>query len=275
MLADTPPEQAPAPFAPGPDAAPRALTTQAEIWTLRDLLLFLGFGLVSLLAANLVVIAAYALLNAWEGWHMTRGALRTNPYLLLTLQTVFYAFILGFIYLLVAIKYRQPFWRALGWRNPTGRQALGYLLGGGVMMAVIRVAPPVLPDARSFPLEQLFSSPAAAYAVGVFAILISPPMEEVIFRGVLFAIFERRVGLRFAVLATAVLFAGLHAPEYWQAWNHLLMILLVGLVLSTARGVTGSLASSILLHVGYNTGMMAALFFATQHFHNLPAVLGR
>lgn len=275
MLFPTPPEKAPTPLAAEPEPSPRSLTSQAEIWTLRDLLAFLGFAVVALLAANLAVAIAFTLLNAWKGWHMTRSAVGTNAYLLLSLQTVFYVFLLGFLYLLVVIKYRQPFWRALGWRNPTARQALGYFLGGGVMMAVIRITPPILPDSQNFPLEQLFSSPGAAWAVGAFAVLISPPMEEVIFRGVLFAIFERRVGLRFAVIATALLFAGMHAPEYWQAWNHLFMILVVGLVLSTARGATGSLASSILLHVGYNTGMMAGLFFATQHFHSLQAALGR
>ena len=36
-----------------------------------------------------------------------------------------------------------------------------------------------------------------------------------------------------------------------------------------------NVASSILLHVGYNAGMMAGLFFATQHFHSLQAALGR
>jgi uncharacterized protein len=213
------------------------------------------------------------LLSTWKGWRLTSGGFATNPYIALTLQSVFYMFLLGFTYLLVAIKYQQPFWRALGWRKPNLRQGLGYLLGGGVMMVAIRLAPPLLPDSGSFPLEQLFSSPAAAYAVGAFAILIAPLMEEVIFRGVLFAIFERRAGLGFAVLSTAMLFAGLHAPEYWRAWNHLLMIMFVGLVLSAARGITGSLASSVLLHVGYNTGMMASLFFATHYFQNLPAVL--
>jgi len=91
-------------------------------------------------------------------------------------------------------------------------------------------------------------------------------VEEVVFRGLLFAIFERAMGWRFAVVTTAVLFAGLHAPEYWHAWNHLIMILVVGLVFSLARGATGSLAPSIILHLGYNSLIMTGLFVSTQHF---------
>ena len=82
----------------------------------------------------------------------------------------------------------------------------------------------------------------------------------------LFAILERTVGLRFAVVATAVLFAGLHVQEYWPAWHHMIMILLVGMVFSLARGMSGSLTPSIIIHMGYNTLMMAGLFFSTQHF---------
>ena len=97
-------------------------------------------------------------------------------------------------------------------------------------------------------------------------------VEELVFRGLLFAIFERAVGLRFAVVTTAVLFAGLHVPEYWHAWNHMFMILVVGMVFSLARGTTGSLTPSIILHIGYNFLIMAGLFFSTQHFHAVSGI---
>ena len=140
------------------------------------------------------------------------------------------------------------------------------------MTVGIALLPPVLPDATQFPLENLFSSRAAAYAIGAFAILVAPFMEEMIFRGILFAIFESQVGLRFAILITAILFGGLHVPEYWGAWNHMFLIFLVGLVFSLARGRSGSLAPSVFLHVGYNASMMIALFISTEHFRNLNAL---
>jgi membrane protease YdiL (CAAX protease family) len=71
---------------------------------------------------------------------------------------------------------------------------------------------------------------------------------------------------------TAILFGGLHVPEYWGAWNHMLLIFFVGLVFSLARGMSGSLAPSVFLHVGYNASMMIALFISTQHFQNLNAL---
>jgi membrane protease YdiL (CAAX protease family) len=53
------------------------------------------------------------------------------------------------------------------------------------------------------------------------------------------------------------------------------MILVVGMVFSLARGKSGALTPSILLHVGYNTCMMTGLFFTTQHFRTLEALFAR
>jgi membrane protease YdiL (CAAX protease family) len=52
----------------------------------------------------------------------------------------------------------------------------------------------------------------------------------------------------------------------------MLMILAVGMVFSLARGVTGSLTPSIILHIGYNSLMMAGLFFSTQHFRTASSI---
>jgi membrane protease YdiL (CAAX protease family) len=255
-------------FAPRP-ASPLA---PQDIWTLRDLLLFVGFIPFALLAANLLVYVAYVALRPFTGWHTPVDSLPSNTFFLLILQSLFYFFILGYLVLLARIQHHQPFWRSLGWKKPTGRQVLVCLAGGGVLAIVIVLAPPLLPDAEGFPLERLFTSRAACYAIGAFAIGVAPVIEELVFRGLLFAIFERAMGVRFAIATTAVLFAGLHVPEYWHAWNHVLMILLVGAVFSMARGKSGTLTPSILLHIGYNACTMAGLFFSTQHFRVLDAL---
>ena len=257
------------PLPPAPPPAPR------DIWTLRDLLLFLAFIPFTLLAANLVGLVGYVILRPFTAWRVPVDSLPSNTFFVLALQSLIYFLVVGYLMLMARIHHHQPFWKSLGWTKPTAGQVLKYLAGGGVLAVVVSLAPTLLPDTKQFPLEQLFTSPAASYAIGVFAIGIAPVVEELVFRGLLFAIFERAVGLRFAVATTAVLFAGLHIQEYWHAWNHLLMIMVVGVVFSVARGKSGTLTPSILLHVGYNTCMMASLYFSTQHFHSLNLILAR
>jgi membrane protease YdiL (CAAX protease family) len=257
----SPPEGLP-PQPPSPPLAPR------EIWKLRDLLLFLAIIPFALVLSKIVVLAGYVALRPFGGWHAKVDAVQWDTIFLLIQQCFFYVFILGFLYLLAKLHHQQAFWKSLGWKKPTARQVAGYFAGGGGLAVAASLLLALRPDTQDFPLEKLFNSPTASYAIGAFAVAIAPVVEELVFRGMLFAIFERAVGMRFAVVATALLFAGLHIPEYWPAWNHVFMILVVGLVFSLARGRTGSLAPSILLHIGYNSSLVTGLFFSTQHFRN-------
>ena len=95
-------------------------------------------------------------------------------------------------------------------------------------------------------------------------------MEELLFRGLLFAFFEKHGGLTFAVIATALLFAGLHIPEYWGLWDHVVMILIVGVVFSLVRGMTRSVMPSYILHLAYNGTLMLLLYFHTYYFQKFP-----
>jgi len=266
-----PPQDVPPPLENSPT---EARVSPPKPWTLRDLFLFLAFVPLAFFAANILVAIGYALIQPTLHAHLSKEKLSTDPFFLLALQTVFYILMLAFTYVLVVTSHSEPFWAMLRWRRMTAGKTLACLVGGAFLTVAIALFPPLLPDTNQFPLENLFNSRAAAYAIGAFAILVAPFMEEMIFRGILFGIFESQVGLRFAILMTAILFGGLHVPEYWGAWNHMLLIFLVGLVFSLARGRSGSLAPSVFLHVGYNGSMMIALFLSTQHFRNLHAWLG-
>jgi membrane protease YdiL (CAAX protease family) len=255
-------------------AAPVVLTPH-EIWTPRDLLLFLAFIPFALLASKVALLVGYSALRPFTGWHDKVEAAQSGTIFLLLQQCVFYVFVLGFFSLLANLLHQLPMWKSLGWKKPGLKDVVGYLAGGCALAIAASMGLWLLPDTQGFPLEKLFNSRTASIAVGAFAVFVAPVVEEVVFRGLLFAILERAAGVRIAVVATAVLFAGLHVPEYWHAWNHLIMILLVGLVFSLARGGSGSLTPSIFLHIGYNSLIIASVFVSTQHFHNFGGLLWR
>jgi membrane protease YdiL (CAAX protease family) len=244
-------------------------------WRLPDLFFFLAFAGVWLLLAPLVAYMGYAVLRPLMGWRIRTQALQGNAFFAVVTQTVYYVPLLAYVYFLIVVYYRQDFWTGLKWGGLSLPRVARCFMGGIALSAFTLVALGLLPDKQSFPLEQLFTSRRAAYLVGGFAILVAPFMEELIFRGVLFAFFENLVGLRFAVVSTALLFAGLHVPEYWGAWHHAALILLVGVVFSLARGLTGSLAPSVILHFAYNTTLMTGLFIGSQHFREIQGVLNR
>lgn len=265
----------------GPSFAPQAAPMFSSVatppeptrWRPIELLAFLIFSGVWLVLSLILSLAGYAALRPLMGWRTPLTDLGENTFFDLAAQAVFYGPLLVFIVLLVVVQYRQPFWEGIHWRWPGGRRAIAFLCGGVLLAVGVAAASMLLPDRKDFPLEKLFSSPSAAYALGVFAVLVAPFIEELIFRGVLFAFLQNLAGVGWAVAGTALLFAALHYQEYEGAWTHLGMILAVGLVFSLARATTRSVAPAFLLHTAYNATFIGTLYVGTHHFRQLHAVL--
>ncbi len=271
------PEAAPPPRPPGDRvegfvAAPPA--SRRPFTSLASLVLFIVFCGAGLLVSPLLVTAGYATLKPFFHWPASARSLAQNTFFQLLAQAVFYLFLVSYVYLVVVGYYRLPFWRGIGWKAPTREQAARSILTGIALTLAVALLSLRMPDRGEFPLEKMFSSPAAAYAIAAFAILIAPLMEELIFRGILFSFFEAKAGAGAAVVSTAVLFAAFHIQEYWGAWHHLILILVVGLTLSVTRAVTGWLTPSVIVHMTYNACLMAGLYVGTHRFHNLPQVMG-
>lgn len=261
---------------------PRILTSVATTppvpqpveWKGLDVALFLAFSVVWLVVSQFLSLAGYALLRPLMDWQTPPMALTENGVFVVAAQLVFYAPVLVYIILVVVLQYHQPFGVGIRWRWPAFSQGVRLLLAGLLLAMVVLAGSALLPDRKDFPMEKLFTSPSAVYAVGGLAVLVAPFMEELVFRGVLFSFFERVGGFGVAVPATAVLFAALHYPEYAGAWTHVFMILVVGLVLSVARASTGSLVPSFLLHTAYNATFIGLLFLGTHGLKNLHGITG-
>ncbi len=262
----------PSPFLSAP-AEPVPQPVSPPAWDWSDLALLVGLGVGAMGLAYAATMLGYAGLSARLGWQVPPKSAEVRSFVALAFQLVFYALLFGAIYALVALRGRRPFWQAVSWRRPGLRMVARFFAAGVLLSMAVEFAPTLFPDRTNFPLREFFTSPAVAYAVGAFAVFIAPLMEELIFRGVLFAVFESRVGLTFAILSTAVLFTAMHIPEYRGAWNHLFLLLIVGLVFSGARGWTKSLAPSVILHTAYNLTQVFLLFVGTHQFRTLQGFL--
>lgn len=73
-----------------------------------------------------------------------------------------------------------------------------------------------------------------------------------------------------AILLTGTLFGMLHAAQLGWAWAAVLIMVLVGIVLTTVRAATGSLMASWVFHCAYNGALFAIQYAATQGFHHFP-----
>ena len=104
--------------------------------------------------------------------------------------------------------------------------------------------------------------------MSIFAVTMAPLMEELFFRGFLYPVLTRRIGMVASILLTSVAFGFLHGAQLKYSWA-VLVIFLVGVVLTTVRALTKSVAASFLVHVGYNGTLSILLFVATSGFRHL------
>ena len=125
-----------------------------------------------------------------------------------------------------------------------------------------------LPMPKTSPFDQFFAHPRDAYLTALFAVTLGPLMEELFFRGFMYPVLARRLGVVAGILLTALPFGLMHYLQY-QSWAAVLIILLVGVVLTSVRAKTKSVAASFLAHVGYNGALMTITVLATDGFRHM------
>jgi len=188
-------------------------------------------------------------------------------------ETAAYMVLVGFMYSLLTRRYTVNFWRALRWNWP-GINALGFALAGGALALAVQISSHWLPIPRSLPVEEFFRSATAAYLMSLFGILVAPFVEETFFRGFLYPVLARRWGVLSGTLLTSLAVSLIDQGQLARAWAPLLLLFIVGLALTLTRAATRSLASSVMMHTGYNTTLFLMLYLGSDHFRHFEKLAG-
>jgi membrane protease YdiL (CAAX protease family) len=92
------------------------------------------------------------------------------------------------------------------------------------------------------------------------AVLVAPPVEEFVFRGVLLAGFSRSWTAASAGTLVTLLFVTCHLTEIWGYAPAMLSVLALGMATLFARVRTHSLAPAIALHAAYNLALAVFVY---------------
>ena len=155
---------------------------------------------------------------------------------------------------------RYPFLESLGW-DLAGVRWWHYIL----MIAIIFIA--VLVASNVFPFKEddmdriIRSSRTALYLVAAMAVFTAPLVEEVVYRGIVFAPLYRRIGAAGAVIVVTLLFAAVHVPQYLENPGKIVLLTGLSLLLTLLRAGTGSLLPCVILHTLFN-GLNSLLLIA-------------
>jgi uncharacterized protein len=253
--------------APSPVLLPTPRRPKADenpVWNGWDVLQVAGFTLLILFLTQLAIVfgVQHFILRS-SSWL----AIAQNPALALLSEFLTYVVVAMYMVLLVEGKYHVRFGTAIRWNWP-GVAAFSFL-GIGFLMISFDMLGRLLPMPKTTPFDQFFARPFDAYLTAVFAITLGPLMEELFFRGFLYPVIARRLGVFWGIVLTALPFGLIHATQYGYAWGAVLVIFLVGVVLTTVRAATKSVGASFLAHVGYNTTLMVISAIATGGFRHI------
>jgi membrane protease YdiL (CAAX protease family) len=261
----------PAPFAAASATSPALVgppPVENPVWNGWDVLLIGGLTLITMLVLQLIVLMA-AQMFIYP--HSNLGEVAQKPILLLVSQFLIYVAVAACMILLVEGKYRVPFWRAIRWNWPRSEWRL--LALGAALLLALTLLQNLLPMPKDTPFEHLFDRPLDAYLLSLIAVSIGPLMEELFFRGFMYPVIARRMGVIWGILLTALLFGLIHLPQYGWAWGAVLVIFLVGVVCGVVRAATRSVAASFLVHVGYNGTQMLIAVVATHGFRHMEKAM--
>jgi membrane protease YdiL (CAAX protease family) len=173
-------------------------------------------------------------------------------------QATLDGFAILYLYLMLLARTKAPFWPSIGWRETlpgAGKvwdSALQFLAGGALLALVVSFAGGFLNSKETLPIEELLKARVSILLFGVLGVLIAPLVEETIFRGFLYPVIARRLGIVAGVAITGTLFGLMHAAQLWGGWGQIALLILVGVALTWVRARTGTVAASYLVHLGYN-----------------------
>lgn len=237
-------------------------------WTLSDIVSFIMFVVVSFIVVNMAAITGFLALKQYFGWSVSIDEALTQTSFVVLMQGGWETLWLVFLYFLITIKFKQAFWSAIQW-NPTPQSPALFLMAGVLLAFSAQAIFLLFPSDKELPIERLFSSPFSAYLLAGFGICVAPFVEELVFRGFFYPVFEQKWGLVPAVWLTALVFAAIHVPQLRGGWQEIAAIFFVGAAFSYCRGKTRSLLPPYLMHVAYNASLFVGLYLSTDRFQAL------
>ncbi len=244
-------------FGAEPGPPPTSAPERHRQWGGIDLSLFGGFFIFS------VVFLPSMMIRGVQALYPEFGLEDITAAHSVILQAFVDLILVAFIFFLVRKVHGFSFREEMGWSPEVAYRTIPLVLVGAGLAVSVMIVAALFPPSEPPPIESMLSTPGAIWTFALFGIAFAPILEELIFRGFLFRVFDQLAGPSVAVSMTAVLFASLHIPQLWGSWTGILLILGVGYVLSALRRHSRSIIPPIIVHVAYNSMLFFAFALST------------
>ncbi|MBP9853424.1 MAG: CPBP family intramembrane metalloprotease [Candidatus Omnitrophica bacterium] len=192
----------------------------------------------------------------------------------LMLSTIFLTFVSTILIYKSSIRFSaEGFWVNVGFKKNISKMksifvpALVGLVFAGLSSAVIIQRGEYNPSTPMTEALATADSPVIIFIFIVWAWLVAPLFEEILFRGYSFQIFEKVKGQRFAIYTIALSFAVLHVGQYWGDWLAISIIALLAFAITLLRAWSGTTQAGLITHYIYNIGVVIVPVFVLVITH--------
>ncbi|HEY6351520.1 MAG TPA: type II CAAX endopeptidase family protein [Candidatus Angelobacter sp.] len=244
------------------------MPAEDPVWNLLDVLAILGFAIFSLVMIGGLAVSVAHSLPAFR--NIKSIDLTQNPLVLVPAQAFAYLLVIAFMVLIVRLRHGAAFLKSISWNSPPAEKIL-VAIAGAVGLALFSAIFTLFTSRwvpKSLPIERVFHDTTSVYLFALFGIIFAPLVEELFFRGFLYPVLTRGIGVVASVILTSASFAMMHQGQLAHAWVPLTWLFLVGIVFTLVRVKTRSVALCVIVHLAYNTTLFTMLFIGTQGFHH-------
>lgn len=243
-----------------PQTAGRIAAAARPHWAYREIAVLFAVAVLSLFAAGQAALYWHMRASGIADPAVAAEDMQGSVWWMLAVQAAVWLPVLLYIHWVVVRQCRRRFAEGVGWLPPA-HPARRYLWRGALLAASVIVLTEVVgvtEKSCQSPMLKLLDDREALWALAAFGVLVAPVVEEIVFRGFLFAALERVHGSGFALAATSAAFALVHGGQYCWQWQRLAILFWVGLALGAVRARTRSTKAAALVHAAYN-GLLFAL----------------
>jgi uncharacterized protein len=243
-------------------------------WDWVDLIIF---ALLALAGTFLISVALVLLFSAFGiGPTQLRASQTAKSYFAIVNQIILSFALLGFLAAQVSARVGKPFWRTIGWRPlpstyvPKPVLYAGLVTGGFLLSMFVQFASGFSQPKAKLPIETFFQDRGSALLLMLVSVLLAPVLEETIFRGFIYPVIARSLGIMASVIITGTLFGLLHAAQLWGGWTQIALLVVVGIIFTYVRAKTRTVLASYLLHLSYNSFLFVMFLVASHGLRTMP-----
>lgn len=243
-------------------------------WDWVDLIIF---ALLAPAGTFLISVALVLLFSAFGiGPTQLRASQTAKSYFAIVNQIILSFALLGFLAAQASARVGKPFWRTIGWRplaSPHVPKPVLYaaLVTSGFLLSMfVQFASSFSQPKAKLPIETFFQDRGSALLLMLVSVLLAPVLEETIFRGFIYPVIARSLGIMASVIITGTLFGLLHAAQLWGGWTQIALLVVVGIIFTYVRAKTRTVVASYLLHLSYNSFLFVMFLVASHGLRTMP-----